>query len=346
MRLIVLVALVCFVSGGVGGWLARSYAGRVKRLIQGPRRDHWAIGIYVGPSPLQFAPPAHLQNPVLTASDVTDVRAAFVADPFMVHEGETWYMFFEVMDTQSQLGVIGVATSPDGFAWRYRQIVLREPFHLSYPHVFKWQSEYYMVPESYLAHAIRLYRATNFPTEWSFVGTLLDGYDYVDSSLVHFGEQWWLFTSPTTSDTLCLYYANDLAGPWIEHPQSPIITGNKHIARLGGRVLPIDSQLIRYAQDDASSYGTRLRAFEIVELTPERYQEKPVPGNPVLSASGQGWNAHGMHQIDPHPLGQDLWIACVDGNRIERDGVLSGLALLLQDQDRPAHRQGTDPRGA
>jgi hypothetical protein len=75
----------------------------------------------------------------------------------------------------------------------------------------------------------------------------------------------------------------------------------------------MDNRLIRYAQDDAPLYGNQLRAFEIVELTPERYHEKAVLGNPILRASGRGWNADGMHHIDPHPVGQDQWIACVDG---------------------------------
>jgi len=61
-------------------------------------------------------------NPVLTASDVTDREATFVADPFLFHEGSTWYMFFEVL---SNLGEqIGLASSSDGLHWTYQQIVL------------------------------------------------------------------------------------------------------------------------------------------------------------------------------------------------------------------------------
>jgi hypothetical protein len=43
----------------------------------------WSIGIYTGDS-LILTPPSQIKNPVLTAHDVTDVRALFVADPFMV----------------------------------------------------------------------------------------------------------------------------------------------------------------------------------------------------------------------------------------------------------------------
>ena len=93
---------------------------------------------------------------MLTAADVTDAAASLVADPFMLRHGDTWYMFFEVLESRTNRGSIGLATSPDGFHWQYQQIVLREGFHLSYPCVFWWQGDYYMVPESAKAFSVRL----------------------------------------------------------------------------------------------------------------------------------------------------------------------------------------------
>jgi len=275
----------------------------------------WSIGIYIGESPISLASVKNI-NPVLTAKDVTDAPAEFVADPFMVKDHSTWYMFFEVMNKTTKRGEIGAATSCDGFNWKYKQIVLKEPFHLSYPYVFKWQNEYFMIPESYEANSIRLYKAVDFPAKWSFVGTLLDKKDFVDSSIFHFHDKWWLFTTSTKSNILRLYHADNLIGPWMEHPNNPIISENAHIARPGGRVLLLNNQIIRirYTQDDFHSYGNQVRAFEIIELTATSYKEREIAGNPVLQANGTGWNAKGMHHIDPHQIGKNKWIACVDGN--------------------------------
>jgi hypothetical protein len=33
----------------------------------------------------------------------------------------------------------------------------------------------------------------------------------------------------------------------------------------------------------------------------------------MLSASGRGWNAGGMHHVDVHRLEDGYWLACVDG---------------------------------
>ena len=158
-------------------------------------REHvWSIGIYSGESPVDLKPAKGIRNPVLTGKSVSDVPALFVADPFMVRAGRTWYMFFEVMNRQSRKGEIGVATSRDGLHWKYQQIVLAEPFHLSYPYVFGWENDYYMVPESFQAGAARLYRAVEFPTRWSFIGDLLTGPYFADSSVLRFDDRWWLFT--------------------------------------------------------------------------------------------------------------------------------------------------------
>lgn len=283
--------------------------------------EEWSIGIYGGTSPFNLEPLPSVANPVLTRHDVLDVPALLVADPFMLRTPRMWFMFFEVMNQRSGKGEIALASSENGARWAYEQIILTEPFHLSYPYVFDWMGEYYMIPESFKAGSIRLYRAVNFPTQWQFVATLLEGPVFLDSSIFRYNDRWWLFTETNPLhkyDTLRLYYADNLLGPWVEHPKSPIIEDNPHIARPAGRILTLKDSIIRYAQDCYPNYGTQVRAFEVTELTLTSYTERQVSENPVISGSGSGWNAGGMHQVDPHPMGDKHWIACVDGwSRVE-----------------------------
>ena len=44
-------------------------------------------------APFNLITPSGIVNPVLTADDVTDVTARFVADPFLFYENAHWYMF-------------------------------------------------------------------------------------------------------------------------------------------------------------------------------------------------------------------------------------------------------------
>lgn len=285
----------------------------IKKFVR--RRENWAIAIYTGDSPDNLAPRSGVDLPVLTAQDVTDVKADLVADPFMVKEEGRWYMFFEIWNLHTDRGEISLATSDDAIDWEYQQVVMAEPFHLSYPYVFKWNGEYYLIPESSEAKSVRLYQATNFPTEWCWVKNLLEGRDFIDPSIFYHDGYWWMFVSSTANDILQLYYAEELTGNWREHPASPIIENNKQIARPGGRVIVTENRIVRYTQDCQQVYGYQVRAFEITHLTPTTYAEQEVSSHPIIQAKGSGWNKVGMHNVDPHCTDRGTWIACVDGYR-------------------------------
>ena len=273
----------------------------------------WSIGIYTGDSPYDLKPAPQIPNPVLTAGHVTDIPASFVADPFIIR-ANPWFMFFEVWNPRSNKGVIGLATSGNGFEWRYERIVLSEEFHLSYPYVFEWENTCYMIPETLGANAACLYRADEFPTRWSFAAKLIDG-PCADSSIVRFADLWWLFvcSTPYQHDTLRLYFAEQLTGPWREHPRSPLVRGDNCRARPAGRILRVNDKLIRFAQECAPRYGTRVRAFDILDLTTTNYEEVENSASPVLEPGGGDWNATGMHHLDAQHQPDGTWLACVDG---------------------------------
>jgi len=244
---------------------------------------------------------------------VTDIPAAFVADPFLIHENDTFYMFFEVLNTNTGQGDIGLAISNDGFDWNYKQIVLDEDFHISYPYVFKWKNEYYMIPGSSQKESIRLYKSNNFPYNWSFVKNLIQEKRFVDTSIFRYNNTWWLFTGSCNNDVLWLYYSDNLTGPWIEHPKSPIVSGDANIARPGGNVIVFDThRIVRYTQDDDPYYGNQVWAFEITALTKTSYEEHRVGRMPILKGF-DNWNTRGMHQISPCQVSDNGWIASVDG---------------------------------
>lgn len=275
----------------------------------------WSIGIYSGADPLALAPAAGCGNPVITARRVTDAPALFVADPFMMRDGPAWSMFFEVYRSDVGRGEIGLATSPDGLDWTYRHIVLREPFHLSYPYVFAWNSAYYMIPETHEAREVRLYRAASFPATWVFERTLLTGAAFTDASIVRHGGRWWLFTSFPGNAALSVFHADTLSGPWAPHAKNPVLRGAPERARSAGRIIVSDGRLLRVAQDNTASYGMRVHACEVTILTPSDYADRSVRPEPLLRGSGRGWNARGMHHVDAHEVAPGQWIACVDGFR-------------------------------
>ena len=283
--------------------------------------------------PFNLIDPPNIVNPVLTPSDVTDTVATLVADPFLFHENNIWYMFFEAVSSSIGHGVICFATSSDGFHWNYQQILISDGIHHSYPHVLKYDDKYYMVVESYEANEVRVYEASNFPYGWHHVATPISGKAYVDASVFRYNNKWWMFVSEGEGEDCYLFYSNNLLSGWVEHPLSPIVSGDLSKARPGGRSFVFDTnRIIRIVQKGDIRYGQQVRAFEVDTLDETHYAEHEIPESPILTESGSGWNAKGMHQFDPWWTGKGYWLCSVDG----RDNTYSwsiGIYVTNTDTD-------------
>ena len=294
----------------MGAFLAGTIYGRLHGVPFVSRYQNWSIGVLIGDSPLTLEPASSASNPVLSASAVSDIDALFVADPFLVQNDDEVVMFFEAFNRSDWKGDIAIATSADGMEWTYGAVVLDEPFHLSYPYVFHWAGETYMVPESVEALSVFLYRAERFPDQWIRVRSLLEG-RYVDPSLMYWSDRWWLFVGETESDILRLFSSASLDGRFVEHPSSPLVLGNRSSARPAGRLIQFNGRLFRCVQDDAVDYGKRVLLFEIIRLTTDEYEE--VPTHTELLAGEDGWNASGVHHLDAVEQESGRWLAVVDG---------------------------------
>ena len=275
------------------------------------RQKNWSIGILEGSSPLDLET-AGMIAPRLTWRDIPGISARFVADPFLVRRGAKWLLFFELFNEGSQRGEIALAESDDLVSWSFRDVVLAEPFHLSYPFVFEHHGQHYMIPESRAKHEVRLYRAHNFPFDWRLEKVLIQG-NYADSSIVQFGDTWWLFTS-LPPYTAALFHAPSPLGPWTQHPSSPMYADDSSRARPGGAPLVLDGKLVRFVQDNRQGYGKKVRAMEVTALSATSFFEHPLEPDPLLGPGGEHWRWNGMHHISAVKLPNGRWVAAVDGN--------------------------------
>ena len=282
------------------------------RLKNEPLNGPWSISLYSGTDAFQLSDAPGVSNPIMTWEDVNDIEAEFVADPFFVIEESKYYLFFEVFNRGTNLGDIAYATSNDGARWTYQKVIMDEGFHLSYPYVFKWEGDYYMIPETHEDLSVRLYRASSFPEKWEHLGNLMEGYHFTDASIFRYDDKWWMLVSTTHNDVLNLYWSADLLTGWQAHPMNPIMKLDQHRSRPAGRVVVDGEKIYRFAQDDFPSYGIHVYAFEITELSETTFREKMVTESPFLGPTGVGWNAAGMHHIDLQKIG-DRWLAVVDG---------------------------------
>lgn len=273
-------------------------------------RVRWTVAVYKGSDPFSLSPVDGL-SPAFAPCHITDIRCDGVADPFLLQRNDLFYLFFEVLNHATGRGEIAHAISSDGWKWEYQGVVLREPFHLSYPYVFESNGVIYMIPETRQTNSIRLYTASAFPFEWKHVSNLRTG-AYADSSVFFHDERWWMFTQRGLDEMQILTSRNVEHG-WTPHPLNPIWPGNRVYSRPGGRVLNYNGDWYRFAQDGVRNYGNNLRAMRIDKLSTAEFEEKEIAGSPVLKASRQGWNAVGMHHLDAVPLANGEWLGVVDG---------------------------------
>ena len=225
------------------------------------------------------------------------------ADPFLYVRGDILYLFYESMRNGDK-GILKMVHTSDLTNWSQPVTVLAEPWHLSFPFVFNMADGVYMIPESEACNEVRLYKANDDLTSFSFVKTLLKQkradnifFNYSDSHVFQKEEIYFLFTSVfyKWEYHLELYYTDDLLHhPLQPHPLSPVCIGN-HFGRCGGSLLQTDDGLLRVAQDCEQSYGANISLLQVQELTPERYAEK-VFLQDVFHASDESFQ-EGGHQL-------------------------------------------------
>lgn len=118
-------------------------------------------------------------------------KSGIQADPFLAVENGHHYLFYEKADPVTFRGKL-VCMDLDARKRKARTI-LKEPFHLSYPNVFKVRATWYMIPESKQNHKVTLYHATEFPWKWEKVKDLLE-VDAVDTTFWFKEDKWNFFT--------------------------------------------------------------------------------------------------------------------------------------------------------
>ena len=220
------------------------------------------------------------------------------ADPFIIEENKKKHLFFETIDAGNRRGYLETAELNGRPELHTIRKIVKEGFHLSYPHVFKKNDEWWMIPESSEDQSLRLYKSAKFPYQWEYQGNIVAGERLLDCTPFWHEGIWWIFTIIKTADDagsydqLYLFYTSDLLlKPWYPHPQNPIVTDSAS-ARPAGKLFWRDGLLIRPSQDCYTDYGAAIRLNRIIKLTKTAYQEECIQ---VITPESLKLKAIGVH---------------------------------------------------
>ena len=240
------------------------------------------------------------------------IPSSIMADPFVVKEDNVLYIYYEEMSGRrnSTHGNICVLKSIDGISWDRLGYAIEAKFHLSWPFVFKYNNEYYMLPEKTATHELALYKATHFPLKWKKELVLFSNISYTDPIIYFEDSICYLFIE--INKQLCLYYSIDLlSNDWKEHPMSPI--SKLPYSRLAGEVKKIEDKLYLFTQESLDSYGTGVHAFEITTIDTTMFSMKKT-AEPILWKYGNSYSKDGMHTLNFVEYNETYFVV-VDGTK-------------------------------
>ncbi|AOA57464.1 hypothetical protein BFG52_03255 [Acinetobacter larvae] len=221
------------------------------------------------------------------------------ADCFYAEHNHRHFIFFEEVDAQHPVGFLSVLEIFQDGRYTEPTPILKCDYHLSYPCIFKIESDWYMIPESASNKNIELWKCTEFPYHWQKHSDLMTNIEAVDSTPFFYNGLWYLFTSTRRGckkfgDRLDIFYTKDILNPnWHEHPKNPVCRGQQQY-RMAGNIFNYQGKLVRPSQDSLKRYGGHIELKEITLLTPDDYQET------LLDTILPNWDSRddGCHSID------------------------------------------------
>ena len=194
------------------------------------------------------------------------------ADPFLFEKGGETYLFVEMFDNVTELGVIGFSRFCDG-KFTKPEIIIKENFHLSYPLVFEENGKIFMMPETHEDKCVQLYEAVEFPYKWKKSRVILNEEDAVDTVIYKDKIIVSKVTKPVEMVTHLEIYDRNSGEKYSEFPA----TEDSQLKRGAGSIFEENGKIIRPAQDCIDAvYGRGVILYEIKKLTESDYEEEKI----------------------------------------------------------------------
>lgn len=201
----------------------------------------------------------------------------WVADPFVFeYDGET-YIFAELFDYLRRRGVIGYSKlGSNGNFSRWKEIIV-EPYHMSYPQIFEYDGEIYIVPETGSGRTLDMYRAVDFPDKWEKSVNLAKDVVFADTTLLNRGGKFYALACDmerTKNSELVLFGVNE--NMKLCSTELGCVVNDPVTARAAGEMFEYGGKLMRVSQDCSEEYGKRLNFLEVDSDFSSYYREKTV----------------------------------------------------------------------
>jgi hypothetical protein len=149
--------------------------------------------------------------------------------------------------------------------------------HFSYPCLFEYDKNNYVIPEAAQSNGIIIYKK-NEDNSITPVTTVVDNFAGIDPTIFEHNEMWYIFATDGSfgsNSFLNIFYAEDPLSNWSQHELNPVKVNTQN-SRGGGEIFKEGDSIIRPTQNCYPSYGTSLLFNKIETLSPMEFKEKII----------------------------------------------------------------------
>lgn len=233
----------------------------------------------------------------------------FKADPFGITSENKEIMIYEYFSARDKKGVL--KTKDLSLKSGKDTELCSKDNHLSYPYTFKFNNEWYCIPEQSKSGRLEIFRIDTNKPELTPFNVISENFAAVDSSIIFYNNRWWLFCTDAANKgadlRLHIFYADDLKSTWQSHKLNPVKTDIRS-ARPGGTLFIHEGKLYRPAQDSSSQYGGEVVLMQVTVLNADEFAEEEINRiNPLLFGSRYPEGTHTLSMLGNKTL--------IDGKR-------------------------------
>ncbi len=189
------------------------------------------------------------------------------ADPILKKWNGKKYLFMEAFDVLWSVGRIAVSEW-NGSRFSTPKVIMKKPYHLSYPFVFEYESNLYMIPETGQNKTLELYQAENHTVlKWKKIKVLRDDIRYADATVIlNQGAYYIIAYEEGKSEWKTHVFLLDMRKLEAERLETIVHHENKY--RPAGRVFEKEGELYRPVQIGTERYGEGIIIERIDSVTP------------------------------------------------------------------------------
>jgi hypothetical protein len=221
----------------------------------------------------------------------------FFADPFIFKlESGEYCILYEELDYNKQYGIISQFMLDNTNNAIEKKVMLDTKSHLSYPFIFLDDGNMYIFPESSASGKFSCYQYNKNTQSITFKKDILN-LPLLDSTILKHQNRYWIFSTMRGEDSnkkLYIFYAENLFGPYIPHPQNPV-KDNINGSRPAGNFIIVDGNLYRPSQGSGKYYGSSIIINKVIELSENKFEEEYYFS---INPSKEEYYNFGIHTIN------------------------------------------------